>query len=127
MDKNTIIGIILIAVILIGFSWWNQPSEEEVKAQQEQLAKEKAAKAQAEKTAQFKAKQQQKTREKVEEDTTALFHHALKGTAQDIVLKNGKVELTLSTKGATVEKAIIKNYISHEKTIKTKSNDDDKR
>ncbi|PTL32613.1 membrane protein insertase YidC [Prevotella sp. oral taxon 376] len=126
MDKNTIIGIILIAVILIGFSWWNQPSEEEVKAQQEQLAKEKAAKAQAEKTAQFKAKQQQKTREKVEEDTTALFHHALKGTAQDIVLKNGKVELTLSTKGATVEKAIIKNYISHEKTIKTKSNDDDK-
>lgn len=126
MDKNTIIGIILIAVILIGFSWWNQPSEEEVKAQQEQLAKEKAAKAQAEKTAQFKAKQQQKTREKVEEDTTALFHHARKGTAQDIVLKNGKVELTLSTKGATVEKAIIKNYISHEKTIKTKSNDDDK-
>ncbi len=126
MDKNTIIGIILIAVILIGFSWWNQPSEEEVKAQQEQLAKEKAAKAQAEKTAQFKAKQQQRTREKVEEDTTALFHHARKGTAQDIVLKNGKVELTLSTKGATVEKAIIKNYISHEKTIKTKSNDDDK-
>ena len=38
MDKNTIIGIILIAVVLIGFSWWNRPSEEEVKAQQEQLA-----------------------------------------------------------------------------------------
>ncbi|SFF97555.1 membrane protein insertase YidC [Prevotella sp. KH2C16] len=126
MDKNTIIGIILIAVVLIGFSWWNQPSEEEIKAQQEQLAKEKAAKAKAAKTAQLQAKQQQKTRQKVEEDTTSLFHHALKGTAQDIVLKNGKVELTLSTKGATVEKVIIKNYISHEKTIKTKSNDDDK-
>ena len=126
MDKNTIIGIILIAVVLIGFSWWNRPSEEEVKAQQEQLAKEKAAKARAAKTAQFQAKQQQKAKESMEEDTTALFHNAQKGTPQDIILKNGKVELTLSTKGATVEKAVIKNYISHEKTIKTKSNDDDK-
>lgn len=126
MDKNTIVGIILIAVVLIGFSWWNQPSDEEVKAQQEQLEKEKTTKAQAEKTAQLQAKQLQKAKEKAEEDTTALFHKALKGTAQDIILKNGKVELTLNTKGATVEKAIIKNYVSHEKTIKTKNNNDDK-
>lgn len=126
MDKNTIVGIILIAVVLIGFSWWNQPSDEEVKAQQEQLEKEKTTKAQAEKIAQLQAKQLQKAKEKAEEDTTALFHNALKGTAQDIILKNGKVELTLNTKGATVEKAIIKNYVSHEKTIKTKNNNDDK-
>ena len=30
MDKNTITGFILIAAILIVFSWWNQPSEEQV-------------------------------------------------------------------------------------------------
>ena len=39
MDKNTIIGFVLIAVVLIGFSWWNRPSEEEIKAQQEQAEK----------------------------------------------------------------------------------------
>ena len=43
MDKNTIIGFTLIAAVLIGFSWWNQPSEEEIKAQQEQIEREAAA------------------------------------------------------------------------------------
>ena len=43
MDKNTIIGFVLIAAILIGWSWYNSPSEEELKAQQEQVEKEKAA------------------------------------------------------------------------------------
>ena len=30
MDKNTITGFILIAAVLIGFSWWNKPSEEQM-------------------------------------------------------------------------------------------------
>ena len=42
MDKNTIIGFVLIALVLIGFSWYNQPTEEEIKAQQEQVAKQEA-------------------------------------------------------------------------------------
>ena len=33
MDKNTIIGFVLIAVVLIGFSWYNQPSAEQIEAQ----------------------------------------------------------------------------------------------
>ena len=32
MDKNTIIGFVLIAAILIGWSWYTRPSEEELKA-----------------------------------------------------------------------------------------------
>lgn len=125
MDRNTIIGFVLIAVILIGFSWWSQPSEEEVKAQQEQLAKQEAERQKAEKAAKKKAEQQKAAMQKVEEDTTALFHNALKGVNENIVLKNEKVELTLSTKGATVEKAVIKGYVSHEKTIRTKNDADD--
>ena len=27
MDKNTITGFVLIALILFGFAWWQQPSE----------------------------------------------------------------------------------------------------
>ena len=32
MNKDTIIGFVLIAVVLIGFSWWNQPSAEQIEA-----------------------------------------------------------------------------------------------
>ena len=36
MDKNTIIGFVLIAVVLIGFSWYSQPSAEQLEAQRKE-------------------------------------------------------------------------------------------
>ena len=30
MNRDTIIGFVLIALVLIGFSWWNQPSAEQI-------------------------------------------------------------------------------------------------
>ena len=36
MDKNTIIGFVLIAALLIGFSWYTQPSEEDIAKQRMQ-------------------------------------------------------------------------------------------
>ncbi len=42
MDKNTIIGLCLMFLVILGFNWMNQPSEEELaaaKAQQELLDK----------------------------------------------------------------------------------------
>ena len=100
MNKNNIIGFLLIAVVLIGFSWYNQPSAEEQRTAfvQDSIAKakhaemEKASKAAA-------AKRQTNAKAKVEADSTALFYSALKGQAKKIVLKNEKVELTLNTKG----------------------------
>ena len=38
----------------------------------------------------------------------------MKGIAQDITLRNNKVELTLSSKGAIVKKAVIKGYVGHD-------------
>ena len=48
MNKDTIIGFVLIALVLIGFSWWNQPSAEQIEAARKQdsieaVMKEKAA------------------------------------------------------------------------------------
>ena len=111
MDKNTITGIVLIALLFIGFTWWSQPSEEEIKAQQEQLAQQEAAKDKAAKAEKDAVKaQRERALQQTLEDSTALFHKALKGTAQNVVLKNKHVELTFNTKGATVEKAVIKGY-----------------
>ena len=124
MNKNNIIGFLLIAVVLIGFSWYNQPSAEEQRTAfvQDSIAKakhaemEKASKAAA-------AKRQADAKAKVEADSTALFYSALKGQAKKIVLKNEKVELTLNTKGATVEKAVIKGYVGHNLQVKDGSAD----
>ena len=33
MDKNTIIGFVLIGVVLVIFSWLNQPTPEQLEAQ----------------------------------------------------------------------------------------------
>ncbi|MDY3103644.1 MAG: membrane protein insertase YidC [Prevotella sp.] len=111
MDKNTITGLVLMGLLLIGFSWWSQPSSEQkaemmrqdsIAAVMKQKAETNKKNAEAKHLAEQKAKQ--------EADTTALFHEALQGEAQDIVLKNEKLSLTLSTKGGTVTKAVIKGF-----------------
>ena len=33
MDKNTITGLVLIAILLVGFSFLSRPSEEQIAAQ----------------------------------------------------------------------------------------------
>ncbi len=111
MDKNTIIGFVLIAVVLIGFSWYNQPSAEQIEAQRKEdsiaaVIKENAAKKQQ---AEAEAKKQQ-AEAAAQGDTTSLFFSALNGENQPVVLKNGKVELTIDTKGGTISKAIIKGF-----------------
>ena len=111
MNKNTTIGFILIALLLVGYSWYVQPSEEQLaemqrqdsianvmkqRVEQEQKAAEAARKAQAAASAMG--------------DTTAMFHTALSGVNRQIVLKNNKVELTLNTKGGVVRKAKILDF-----------------
>ena len=109
MDKHTITGILLIILLFVGFTWWNQPSEDEIKAQQEQIAKQKADKEKKSNNVE-KTKKDQKILQSSISDTTALFHKCLVGTPRNITLKNKYIELTFNTKGATVEKVLIKNY-----------------
>ena len=111
MNRDTIIGFVLIALVLIGFSWYNQPSQEEIETyqrQQDSLAlvqKDKAVKQQM-----AEAERKAKAEEAAKGDTTALFHAALNGKSQDVVLKNGKLELTLDTKGGTVKKVVVRDF-----------------
>ncbi|MBP3755804.1 MAG: membrane protein insertase YidC [Prevotella sp.] len=111
MDKNTIIGFVLIAAVLIGFSWWQQPSAEEIAAQRTQDSIAQVVKAKAEQdTKAAQAAKEAQAKAAAQNDSTSAFFTAMKGTAQNIVLKNKKVELTLSTKGGTIVKAIVKNF-----------------
>ena len=110
MNRDTVIGFVLIALVLIGFSWWNQPSAEQIEAQRKEdsiaaVMKDNAQKQQAEEAA-----RKAKAAEVAKADTTALFYQALSGESSDVVLKNGKVELTLNTKGGTLTKVVVKDF-----------------
>ncbi len=112
MDKNTVIGLVLIAAVLIGFSILNKPSEEEIKAQQELVAKQQAAEKKAQQEQAKKQKQQNEKKKEAITDSTALFNKALSGSEQRIKLSNDNLELTLNTHGGVVESAKVKNYAS---------------
>ena len=116
MNKNNIIGFTLIAVVLIAFSWFNQPSAEQVEAQMKQDSIEYAQKVKAEQAKKL-AEQTRKAEAEAaaKGDTSNVFHAALNGENQDIVLKNQKLELTFATKGGMLSKAVIKDFTGHHK------------
>ena len=116
MDKNTITGFVLIALVLIGFSWYTKPSEEEIAQQKEQLEKQRQQAVKDSLAAVAKAqKAKTDTIQQAVADTTALFYSSMNGKAEDIVLKNEKLEVTISTKGGVTKKAILKKFIGHSK------------
>ena len=111
MNKDTIIGFVLIALVLIGFSWWNRPSAEQIEAakKQDSIANVMKEKAQQQDSIQQAAAKNDTV---AQADTTALFYAAQQGNSQLITLKNSKLELTIDTKGGTLKKAVIRNFKS---------------
>ncbi len=97
MDKNTITGIVLIALVLIGFSYFtgNQNAVTETAAP---VAAEAPQPRAAEPVAAAVA------------DTTAPFYAARKGQAREVVLENEKVQVSVNTKGGRISKVVLKEY-----------------
>lgn len=111
MNKNTAIGFLLMAAVLFGYMWLNQPSEADMAARRQQDSIATAMKAEAEKTQKAnEAAKKAQALSAAQEDTTALFHKALSGTNSQVTLKNDKVELTLDTKGGIVKQAKILGF-----------------
>ena len=115
MDKNTTTGFVLIIIVLIIFSWWSQPSAEQRRAQFVQDSIEQAAIAQARQEAELNEQAHEALQhQQMLEDSATLFHAALTGEATPVVLHNDKLELTFSSKGASVEKAVLRGYKSQD-------------
>ena len=110
MNRDTVIGFVLIALVLIGFSWWNTPSAEQIEAQRLEDSIAAVMKDNAEKQESEAAARKAEAIEAAKSDSTALFYSALNGQNSQVVLKNGKVELTFDTKGGTLTKAVVKDF-----------------
>ncbi len=125
MDKNTGIGLALIALIIIGFSYMNRPTEEELEAQRQY----RDSIAMVQKT-QFEQQVQQKeaellanmpqaegkdslSQQKVQ-DAYGAFAPAAVGQEEFYVIENDLLKLTLSNKGGRIYAAELKNYRTHD-------------
>ena len=110
MDKNTVTGFILIALVVIGFRWYSQPSKEELEAMAQRdsiAAVEQQKQAEAE-----KVEAETIAATPAQPDSSALFFSQSNGEGQRIVLQNNKVKVGLNSKGAVVEDAEIIGYKS---------------
>lgn len=124
MDKNSVIGLLLIGAILIGFSIYNQPTKEELAAakhRQDSLAKaeELVHKEVARQSSAAELKKNEITeastlndsaRAAMEADRLGTFAAAATGKSEDITLENAVLKLTLSTKGGRIKTAELKKY-----------------
>ncbi len=125
MDKNTILGFVLIAGILIGFSVLNRPSSEEIERQRAYQDSLRIAQQELQ-----DAVLQESSTQKVLDSTTADyagsstkqealevygdFKTAVAGEEKLFVLENDLIKITLSNKGGKIVSAQLKEYISRD-------------
>lgn len=123
MDKNTIIGFVLIALILLGFSYINRPTEEQMAEQQEQqLFEEANTKTDSPKTttlADSINKEVQLTQEQQDSINKAQYGvfalATIADSEEDYVIENNKLRLVVSRKGGFIKKATVKDYTTNSK------------
>ena len=110
MDKNTITGFILIALVLVGFSWYSQPSDEEIAQMREEVRLDSIRQVKAENAKMAKAEAKAKQIAEEAKDTSSLFYESRNGKAQEVRLSNGLLNLTLNTRGGSISSATLSEY-----------------
>ncbi len=113
MDKNTITAFVLIALLLIGFSYFSRPNAEQVAAMKQyndSIAIELLQREAEEKINAALANENKI----VVGDSTSMFFAASQGTEQIITLGNSVIELNLTSLGGRPSSVILKNYNDQE-------------
>ena len=115
MDKNTVIGLVIIFLILIGFSYLNRPSEEQVREMQRQDSIARVEKQKME----IAAVQRQLEMEAAANGNAAgikrdsvFMQDSL--AEQLYTLENDKIKLNISTRGGRITIVDLKEYRTHD-------------
>ncbi len=110
MDRNTLTGLVLIGLILTVFSIVNQPSEEDLKKEQEkELALQKKELEKSKKAA--LASSEKKANQGTTANVPAL---AIAANGESVRLESDKIIVDFNTKGGMIEAVYLKNYRSYE-------------
>jgi len=119
MDKNTATGLVLIALLLIGFSYFSRPSKEQLAAQQryyDSIAQ--VQQREAELKAKHDAALANEAQLALDADSAGVFFAARKAQGGDslTVLENELLKLTINAHGGHIGSAVIKEYKEQDKT-----------
>ena len=121
MDKNTVIGLVLIFAIIVGFSWLNRPNEEQIEAQKryrDSIQKVELAKAQQaallEELQQQKANTDTLVNAEVAKQFFGNFSESAVGEEQFVTVENDLLKLVFTTKGGRIYSAELKEYKTHD-------------
>ena len=124
MDKKSIIGLILIFGIFVGYMWWVSPSKEEMAERQrvhdslvqvyndsvrvaDSLAALQASSDSLAASGDSSALQQQKA-------DLGIFNAAAQGESSLIAISNERMSIQLNTQGAMVNQVMLKDYLTYD-------------
>lgn len=124
MDKKSIIGLILIFGIFVGYMWWVSPSKEEMAERQrvhdslvqvyndsvrvaDSLAALQASSDSLTASGDSSALQQQKA-------DLGIFNAAAQGESSLIAISNERMSIQLNTQGAMVNQVMLKDYLTYD-------------
>ena len=121
MDKNTLIGFLLIGVVLVAFSWFNRPTPEQIEAQrhyQDSIAKIEYAQQmdlvrEAQREAFVKDSLENlpdSVRASLLRQDFGVFANVMTGTETYTTLQNDVLELRVSNKGGRICYARLKEF-----------------
>ncbi|MDR1644863.1 MAG: membrane protein insertase YidC [Tannerellaceae bacterium] len=126
MDKNTVIGFILIGLVLFFFTWINRPTPEQIETRRLQDSV-----ARAEQVKQWEDAQRQQAQQAASIDINdpatsdsariadreknfGVFASSIEGNEEYFTLENQHIELRLSTKGGQPSFVRLKEYTTHD-------------
>lgn len=126
MDRNSIIGIVLIFLVLVVFSIINKPSQEQIDAMR--IRQDSIQQVEAEKARQAELQQQnvapaietvpdsvmQANRQRELESQLGVFGTAANGEESFITFENNLIKLTLSNKGGRIYSVELKDYKTYD-------------
>ncbi len=118
MDKNTIIGFALILALLVGYSWYTQPTQEQLDAQKAYADSVRMAQAEQAAIKEMEFLQAQAYADSVKHaqvvDYGALTALSV-GEETTSVLENDVIKLTFSNKGGMIQSVELKEYTTFNK------------
>jgi YidC/Oxa1 family membrane protein insertase len=124
MDRNSIIGFVLIALVLVGYSYYTAPTKEELA--RKQFERDSLALVSQKRTLDsIKSNATVSTLDTVAPTDSAkqqqfvnqlgLFAHTAQGNVEFFTIENEKLKVTLSSLGGKVQQVELKNYTTHDK------------
>ncbi len=123
MDKNTLVGFLLIIGIFIGFFWISQPSAEQIEARQQyndSIMQVKLEQAQLVELEVVEKKDENIMPSVVVDSIDASnvygpFAAFVQGKDSVLMLENEKLRIGIDTKGGVIKKVELKEFVTHDK------------